>query len=271
MTRAFVDTTVMTDALLKTDVYGVRARDALNRYDITDVPVYCIKEFKAGPLKNFVWFHNKLATTGSYKNTLDALHKLSRTPKRYQLSTALEGLREATSSLAHHTPSTLEKQHGKLASFDEVLCAECRLQVKLLIKKAWARRRTLTTVVSNPLTCYVEEAPFEKRGLLEMQPLKCEPPTECCLASCLRSKLDDIKKLRQSTDAQPPKPENAKRSQALRYIYRTPKRPVTEDVCKNLGDAMIVFLAPDDATILTTNVKDFGPLAKSLGKDVTCP
>ena len=96
MARAFVETTVLVDALLKrrSDT-GIKAIEALRRFETTELPVYAIKEFQSGPLKNFAWFHNKLATTKSFAAAVTALQKMAMTPRRYTVATALEGLREA--------------------------------------------------------------------------------------------------------------------------------------------------------------------------------
>src|SRR5260370_20693986 len=92
MTKAFVDTTVFTDAALKGSPYNKTARAALKRFTETDLPVYAIKEFKAGPLSHYVWLHNKFATLKSFYKTLDALHGMSMAPRKYRTATALEAL-----------------------------------------------------------------------------------------------------------------------------------------------------------------------------------
>lgn len=54
-------------------------------------------------------------------------------------------------------------------------------------------------------------------------------------------------------------------------MYRNPKRPIEDKDCRSLGDAVFAFLAPDGATILTTNERDHKPLAEALGKKVETP
>src|SRR5690606_432649 len=109
MKAAFVDTTVLTDALLKTGGVANAARESLKRFERTELPVYAIKEFKAGPLKNFVWMHNKLVETRSFSGALKKLHAMSRTPRRYTTSTAIEALQEASELV-------LANSDGQLAS-----------------------------------------------------------------------------------------------------------------------------------------------------------
>ncbi len=79
MTNAFVDTTVLTDATLKIGDVAKIAKIAIKRYGKTQLPVYAIKEFKAGPLKNFVWLHN-LLTQYPLDYVLEKLRKSSLSP-----------------------------------------------------------------------------------------------------------------------------------------------------------------------------------------------
>src|SRR5438552_3179011 len=95
MSKAFVDTTVFTDVALKTRPYNKSSADSLKRYSETELPTYAIKEFKAGPLSHYAWLHNKFATLKSFANTLDALHRMSMSPRKYRTATALEALRDA--------------------------------------------------------------------------------------------------------------------------------------------------------------------------------
>jgi hypothetical protein len=74
--------------------------------------------------------------------------------------------------------------------------------------------------------------------------------------------------VRDAVERQPEKPENRRRSQTLRQLYRKPKMAMTEGNCRALGDAYFVFFCPQDAVILTTNTKDYLPLAEALGKMV---
>lgn len=271
MSKAYLDTTILTDALLKPGELGKAAKAAIRRYDTTELPVYAIKEFKAGPLKNFAWMHNTLVSTGSFKGSLRALQRMSRTPKTYLTSTALEALTEASDSIGSMTGPELIQKYGKVATLDSVQCDEYRYAIRMSISKAWKRRRKVTTRTIQELTCYREAEPFEERGLIILEPYRCKEQEGCCLAPALKQDLDSVRKLRDAVDAQPKNEERRKRYQALREIARKPKTEVTEKMCRHLGDAMFAFFAPQDATILTTNIKDHEPLANSLGKQVERP
>lgn len=272
MSKAFIDSTVLTDALLKTGQIKQNAEDALKRYEITELPVYAIKEFKAGPLSNFAWMHNKLATTQSYSKALDALHRMSRTPKRYTTSTAIEALRDASSdSIGKQTPEKLAEKYGKDAGMDKILCDEFRLAIRTKIAMAWKKRRKVTTKVVLPLPCYREGSPYEERGQLITKPTRCLKTEDCYLAEELKKKPNELKILKQVIEKLPEKLENKKRAKILRKLYRTPKQPASDSDCKALGDAIYAIFAPQDSIILTTNIKDHKPLASALGKEVENP
>jgi hypothetical protein len=271
LTKAIIDTTILTDALLNSGPARERALASLRRYDVTQLPVYAIKEFKRGPFQNFVWMYNKLASRGSFSQAMVALHAMSRTPKRYTTSTALEAIVKAASSIANRTLGSSVAKYGAEASLDKVYCDELRLALKKTIYQAWAKRRGVTTDIVFPLSCYDERAPYESRGLIEIAPTKCDREPTCCLTKELRAKSADLEKMKLAIDGSgSQRNEDRRRAKALRHVYRT-KQDVSDDICRNLGDAVFVALAPRDAVILTTNLGDFDLLARAINKKAQAP
>jgi predicted nucleic acid-binding protein len=266
--KAILDTSVLTDILLNSGEAKATALKAISRYNEILLPVYAIKEFKAGPLANFVWIHNKLVVTDSYEKSIDALQRMSRTPRRYTTSTALQALKEASGSIAKQTTTDLLKKYGETTSIDKILCDEFRLALKFRIFSSWKRRRKIATDVITPLACYREVAPYEKRGLIELEPKGCK--SECSMSTLLKSRPGDLRKMRDAIKDSD-KTENKRRSKILRQLYRTPGASLHDKECRYLGDAVFVFLAPEDAVILTTNITDHGLLAKALGKNAVSP
>lgn len=270
--NAFVDTTIVADALLKPgSALSSAAHAALRRYKRTELPVYAIRELKAGPIANMVWFHNKLVITGSYHKSIEALQRSSLTPRRYLTATALDALRASAYRTRTMTLTDLVRRYGENAKADAVDRDRCRLALRTLIAKAWLRRRQVTSDVVLPIPCYREVAPFEERGLLVIEPKACEPRPECSLAARLKERPEDLQRLRDAVDRGPSTPENKRRSKALRRLVRKPKTPMTFDDCRDLGDAFFAFFCPPDAAILTTNQRDHAPLAAALGKTVEIP
>jgi hypothetical protein len=271
MTKAYLDTTILVNALLKTGKDATAAKAAVARFDLTELPMYAIKELKAGPLWNFTWMHNVLAETQSFFRSLERLQRMSRTPRGYTTSTAIEALKTAAEKIAREDIAHLEGKYGKRGNVDFVLADMYRLSIKTKIQTAWKRRHSVAMKTVLPLSCYVERAPYDERGLLKLAPTECLADPECCLASSLKSRPDDLRKLKRAVDSQPLSREHTRRSQTLSDIARKPKDPVTNDMCRSLGDAIFAFFAPADAVILTTNVADHQPLAHALGKTAEAP
>ncbi len=270
--RAFLDTTILTDALLKREE-GARARAAIRSYtDGSLLPVYAIKEFKAGPLSNYKYFYNKLVMTKSAGVTIKALQALSRTPSRYLTSTSLEALAQSYQAVTRISPAELARRYPGGGSADAALTDLLRLETKRLILSAWNRRRSVASETVCPLPCYTEEKPYEdRRGLLKLDPKGCKNDVECGLSVALKADLGVIERLHQAVKRLPESPEIIRRRKALREIERKPRSPLGEGVCKALGDAVFAILAPPGSVILTTNLKDHAPLAAALGKSAEAP
>ncbi|MFN0169514.1 MAG: hypothetical protein ACKV22_24090 [Bryobacteraceae bacterium] len=270
MSKAYVDTTILTNVLLKrSTARGLESAAALARFSKTELPQYAIKEFKKGPLAVYVWLYNKLATTRSYAQTLSAVRRVAATPQRYRVSTALEALEVAATATGSGASRELEEKYGTSATLDSITCDEHRLALKALIFRAWVRRNRVVSGVTQQLSCYKEAQPTEKRGLIDLEPKRCHPSTECCLGSAMRADTNALKTLRSTVANQPRKLENERRLRALDALIAG--GTMSEKICDDLGDAIFVFFAPRGSVILTTNVRDFAELAKAVGKTVEAP
>jgi hypothetical protein len=269
--KAYVETTVLADALLKPGARAKSAITAIKTFEESQLPVYAIKEMKAGPLHHYVWLHGKLVTTRSWAKTLEQLRKMAMTPRRYWVSTAVEALEAAAHSERSVTLGDLVERYGRIATDDVVRCDRYRLALRNIVVSAWRRRHRLTSSVVDPLPCYAETEICEERGLIELGETKCQPTVECALAAPLKANPEALKKLRVAVEAQPDKPENKKRGKVLKDLVRVPKEKLTPVQCRQLGDAVFAFFCPDAATILTTNTKDLRPLADALGKKAQSP
>jgi hypothetical protein len=273
MTKAFVDTTILTDCLLKpSSDKGKAAKAALRNFSETELPVYAIKEFKAGPLHGYIWLHNVFVTEDNFQRTLFRLHALSTSKNRNLALTAQEALAEASGYFSSFTSTQLMDEYGKKANADSMQVDTYRLRLKELVLRGWGKRRRLTTRVVVPISCYQEVSPTENaKGMITYEMYQCEPGRECSLAKELKANISDLRKLRKAVSKMPASAEQARRHNALDVIVSMPGRKVTEQMCRALGDAIFAFFAPMDSVILTTNTKDHEPLAASLGKKVERP
>jgi hypothetical protein len=151
---------------------------------------------------------------------------------------------------------------------DSIQRDEYRLALRMAIEKAWKRRKIGFRVVQ-PLSGYVEVAPQEKRGQLSLEPTSCVE-SSCCLGPRIAEQPQILATLRDVTDTVD-NAEHKRRSQALNEIRRKPNVPVSRQQCRSLGDAVFAIFAPQDSTILTTNLRDLRPLSEALGKTCKSP
>jgi hypothetical protein len=118
-----------------------------------------------------------------------------------------------------------------------------------------------------PLKCFIEgDLEPDSGGCLRFERYSCPKNSDCGVLLELSKRVDSVNQLLESLEDRKGKFENQKRYQALRHIVRTPNRGFTDSQCRNLGDAVFAIMAPPDAVILTTNIKDHEPLARALGK-----
>jgi len=262
MSDAYVETTVLTDILLKPKTpKHDRAKAALARYENTLLPVYSIKEWKAGPLDYFAYLHDKLVVTHSLRDTFQALSALRR--GSYRQSTAIEGLTAA---------ATVSMRYGGLGETDAEQADSYRLALESLIIRSWRKRRKITTQVVDDLPCYSEVEPrVGKDGLLDLKPQLCERDQECCLGPRLKLEPRVLEALRNAIPENSSRKEDQKRRKALKRLIKHPKEIVNRDTCRDLGDAIFAFFCPRTAVVLTTNLRDHQPLANSIGKRAESP
>lgn len=266
MSDAYVETTVLTDILLKPQTpKQERAKAALARYQNTLLPVYSIKEWKAGPLSYFAYLHDKLVLTQSLADTLQAIAALPRLG--YRRATSMEAL-----AAAGQVTKKQPRKYAGLGTTDEENADSYRLALVSIIIRSWQKRRKVTSHVVQDLPCYLEAAPrVGKDGLFELEPRLCDGDQECCLASELKSKPELLEKLRAAIPENVTRREDQKRRQALKQLIKHPKEVVTRETCRDLGDAIFAFFCPNNAVVLTTNIRDHEPLAKAIGKKAEKP
>jgi len=268
--KAYVETAILADVLIKTGSESDAAKDALRRYKHTLLPVYAIKKFKARPLAYVSYLNTKLLDCGSYPATLMALSRVVKQPNR--VATCLRLLSELHNEIVNQpqTPG-LVTQYGSLAEADKRIYASLVYESKVLVLKAWLRCSTLTTEIVDDLVCYERVAPKVRRnGRYNLQPTTCKTE-DCCMTSKLRDRSIELNKLVTTIKKEPAKRENPPRQRVLHDLAVRKNFKMKDKDCKNLGDAVFALFCPADADILTTNISDHRPLAEALGKTAVSP
>lgn len=267
MVKAFLDTTMLADALLKERADRDRAKASFRRYEALLVPGYATKEFKRGPLRGYIWLHNKVVTTEQWGDAIASIPTVWR--QRNLTLTAMRAAADFTSSMAVANVVTREIPRDG-AEFHAMQTREARIWLKTKIFSAWRQRGKAPFTQTHPLSCYALVAPHETvNGIIENKPTTCAL-SDCCLKEQFASDPEALARL-EAACAQSSKPEMRKRRQVLRSIRRHPRRDLNESQCIALGDAVFAFQCPSDAVVLTTNIADHQPLAAVLGKRVETP
>ena len=91
------------------------------------------------------------------------------------------------------------------------------------------------------------------------------------MAVLLKSKRELLRSLRDAIPETSSRKEDRERRKILKQLINTPKLPLTREGCRALGDAVFAFFCPEDAVVLTTNIRDHGPLTKAIGKRAERP
>jgi hypothetical protein len=268
MTRAFLDTTILANALLKIGDDNKQAKASFARYEELLVSGYAVKEFKAGPLRGYVWLHNKVVTSGRWGDAIAAISTIWQ--QRNLSMTATRAVGDFTSSMGAQLAKLGLVKQGS-APYQDLLAKEARIWLKTKITKAWKDQKRAPFKHVNPLSCYALREPIEMLdGLIEHSPLMCTLGY-CCLHQQFTADLATTEKLELACKALAAKPEMNKRRAVLHDIGRKPKSPIDHTACIRLGDAVFALQCPSGAVVLTTNLSDHGPLCAALGKTAEEP
>jgi len=271
MSKAFVDTTIIADRLLKPGEKQDKAKAALAGFSETILPVYAIREFRGGAFRYYIWAHNKLVEKESIADFIDAANAMGY--QAYLKSTAFEALAAGLRLISQLTNPEWKIKYGERANPDTVQLDNLRLQLRSLIHRAWKLRRKITSSVVDELPCFQETGIEENRGMIsfENKVKSCGSNPDCAIAKLLLRQPTELEAVFKANENLPKSAEQKRRRKGLRHLNRTEDRPLPEDYCRGLGDAVFALTAPIDSVILTTNSGDHTALAGPLGKIVEVP
>lgn len=267
MNRAFVDTTILCEAIgLASEKKAKAALAALSRYKLTEVPTYGLKELRAGPLSSWLLAHNVLVAEDTIEAAQERLNKLSSFKPRQNVVTS-QALLSGLVAVAQVGRAESGSDYDVKTELENYLCRR--------ILAVWEKRRTISNVVQ-PLSCFVdEELELEERQLRFQGGSGCVTKASCGAAIELKKEQGDVKKilvaLRPPKEQASEKHETGRRRGALKEVLARDSKDFPKKDCRALGDAYFCIMSPKDAEILTTNLKDFEPMAAALGKTLSSP
>lgn len=275
MSKAFVDTTVLCDAigLSSSTKAQSTALTALAQYKQTQTPIYGLKELRSGPLASWILTYNVLVSSKTIEEAADRLNRQS----SYRPRQASVVSRALISGLVAVVETM--KSGGKTdVNFDEKAELENHLLRRILT--SWSKRRSVVSQVVQPLVCFIDDELelVNKQIRFAGTGAGCVTDASCGAAIELKKHPSEIEKL--LVALRPPKKkgqefsekrETSRRRGALKEVLaRSPDKFPRKD-CRALGDAYFSIMAPTDCEILTTNLSDFKPMAEALGKKLKSP
>jgi hypothetical protein len=191
------------------------------------------------------------------------------TQQRYKTSTALEAVTAMFDFIGSFRIDELAARYGGDQTVDRIWADFMRVEFRKAIVKAWDSREKVGKIVDR-LDCYPNQALSEREDRISLHPNQCREP-RCRVQKLLVAQMKELKAVYVALLRQPDKAENIKRHQVLRDIQKRPTETISNQQCRNIGDAYFVIACPVGAELVTTNVDDFAPLADVLGKQVRSP
>lgn len=262
VSKAFVDTTILCDAIgLSSQAKEQAAQAALGKYAVTEVPIYGLKELRAGPFSSWLLAHNILVAEDTIEAAQERLARVSAfKPRQNVVSTQalLRGLIQVAQT------KKIAADYDVKTELENYLCRR--------ILSIWSKRKSIAKVVQ-PLGCFVdEELELENRQLRFVGGSGCLTKANCGAAAELKKNPESVRKilgaLRPPKTGTPEKQETGRRRGALKEVLAKGPDDFPKKDCRALGDAYFCIMCPDDSDILTTNRVDFEPMAAVLGKVV---
>lgn len=269
--RGFLDTTILTDILLKPGRARNESRRALKQFSETLLPEFAITELCNGPMGHAIWLYNKLVETGSLIKTFEAIRAIGFVPFQIRRHhTALE-LWQVLHEAFFNSGFSLVEPGSSASALPETMFSHFRLVLRTLIVKAWKTRNLQATRTVNTLTCFQIRGPkIELDRFTPLRPI-CDDSEGCGLLQYFKESKPDVAKLRKLLHSQGPVSKRDNREQLLTYVLKRDSKLLKYKNCRALGDVVFALLCPPDAAIITTNLKDHEPLAKCLGKMAVRP
>jgi hypothetical protein len=269
--KAFLDTTILTDAVLKEESVRKRTRAAIARCQQAQYPGYALKEFNYGPFDAYRRYYNYLVEEDSTSVAMRRVHAGILTPRRQRFATMMEAsIRADEDASKGYSPSEVSTNRRERARAH-------RYHLRRTLRNAHRQIEKLPAKQVFPLDCYsspkLEQLPNETLAFSESgcgrSGASMAGFAACSTAHHCSAMTGDIRKLVAALKKQPEQREISKRIEALKKLVSEGK--LTHSDCQYLGDAVFTLLAPNGYVIMTTNVKHHRPMARAVGKDAVYP
>lgn len=224
---------------------------------------YVIFELSRGYLRYLILLHNKTTLFTTFSDLCRYGHALRL--KAYYQGAIWESFTKFFSETPFQPPDKMTEDEYKLICFRSFLRKD--------IRRCWRKMMRALSRIINNVGCRdnVSEPTIGRDGqyVQVLDRHLCGIARCCGLKSYTARHTDDFSRLRDRLQAEPPPDsETAKRTKALRELYRNPTRDFLKTDCYVCGDAIIAHEAPAEVPIVTKNKKHFAPICEVFDKRI---
>ncbi len=242
--RLHADTSVLASRVFDTEERRQAARDALDGNEVC-LCGYVMQELRATFLRDAALLYRLVKDSPDVWEALLRLRKYDRTRRETRATTLFALIMREVFSEKRAEPT----EQAVLDYLEVFIEGEMMQQL----------RRGLQIVEHDNVRCHRADNVGAPKGRYYEESYRCTHP-ECGLADFLRSKVD---LLRAVATAQCGLQEDLQSAAA--EGVREPDSIRTTQCYGTLADLIIALECPDDATICTTNVREFCPICSALG------
>lgn len=264
---SFVDTTVVVEAGENSEDWLGHFKPHLEAEPPAEIPHYAFRELSAGLLQTLATAHNRLVQTAS---PAEAMQQVLRLPQ--VVGRTREGqLKALVTALAEALGLPGNAKEPMYTSARRQMCQS----LSIIVAKLWrnARNQSCTRHVQ-PLGCF-GSGELTLDGKLIAGPQgrwECDKNSRCAAAEYLHEKPGEMAKIVQFLQAAgDAKRETVQRRKALKDLTENGPIKFNKRGCRALGDAYFAIMCPPGSVVVTTNLVDHEPLAKSVGKTAINP
>lgn len=263
MSEVFLETSAVADCFFKAKKERETAFRVIPHGDTIMTSHYVIFELCRGYLRYLILLHNKTTLFTTFSDLCRYGHAVRL--RAYFQGAIWESFTKFFSEAQLQSPNQIAEDEYKLICFRSFLRKD--------IRRCWKKMMRGVGRIVNDVGCRdnISDPTIGTDGQYEqvLDKQLCGIARCCGLKSYAARHANDFTRLRDRLQAQSsPDDETARRTKALRELYRNPTRDFAKTDCYVCGDAIIAHEAPADAPIVTKNKKHLVPICEVFGKQL---
>jgi hypothetical protein len=267
---SFLDTTVLVGLSEFTEPTRSNSQQFVDSHQPSEAGYYASRELLAGPVQYICDAHNVLLGAQNHTEAMLAIRRRIQAAGRKRevpLQVLIESLNEIFGTGKAGTPADYKR--------------EALQAIMIKGQQLWYRANTLKNVRRvQQLACFNSgDISIGEGGELRgpNNSFNCLATERCAAAGYLSeaeaalTKLIEALRPAKLDKGARGKGENVSRRKALKQIKALGPKLFSKRHCRAIGDAYFAVMCPAGSIIATTNLRDFEPLCKALGKQAEKP